>query len=313
VTVIGESAGGGSIMHHITSYGGQGGVPFQQAIPQSPGFFPYTPSESSTIFANVLANASLIAQKAINTADDLRALSFETLYDVNVLVTGISLYGQFTFGPVVDPKPNSYVPDLPGRLLAEGKFHDLPVLVGHNTDEGLLFTPPFVQTQDNFTSFLSQSLPTTSLAQREEISKQLYPAVYNGTFGYTNPIYRTALAISDLAFTCNAYWLRETMRQGYGYLFSIPPGLHGQDISFTFFNGDTSTLDDGAPVVANVAMQLQRYLTSFAMTGVPTSAELYNKGGMVTNVNTTELGTKIEDPAARSQCTFWQEAPYYAA
>jgi len=39
VTVFGESAGGGSIMHQITAYGGaNGSAPFQQAIPQSPGW-----------------------------------------------------------------------------------------------------------------------------------------------------------------------------------------------------------------------------------------------------------------------------------
>lgn len=38
VTVMGESAGGGSIMHQITAFGGlQGPAPFQQAILQSPG------------------------------------------------------------------------------------------------------------------------------------------------------------------------------------------------------------------------------------------------------------------------------------
>ena len=39
VTVIGESAGGGSILHQITAFGGfQGPVPFQQGVLQSPGF-----------------------------------------------------------------------------------------------------------------------------------------------------------------------------------------------------------------------------------------------------------------------------------
>ena len=40
VTVMGESAGGGSIMHQITAFGGlEGRVPFQQAIMQSPGLY----------------------------------------------------------------------------------------------------------------------------------------------------------------------------------------------------------------------------------------------------------------------------------
>jgi acetylcholinesterase len=36
ITVIWESAGGGSIMHQITAFGGKKGVSFQRAIAQSP-------------------------------------------------------------------------------------------------------------------------------------------------------------------------------------------------------------------------------------------------------------------------------------
>lgn len=36
ITIIGESAGGGSIVHQITAFGGQQGISFQGAIPQSP-------------------------------------------------------------------------------------------------------------------------------------------------------------------------------------------------------------------------------------------------------------------------------------
>jgi carboxylesterase type B len=41
VTVIGESAGAGSIMHQTTAFGGsRGPAPFQQAVIQSPAFRP---------------------------------------------------------------------------------------------------------------------------------------------------------------------------------------------------------------------------------------------------------------------------------
>ena len=40
VTVMGESAGGGSIEHQITAYGGTQGAPFAQVILQSAAFQP---------------------------------------------------------------------------------------------------------------------------------------------------------------------------------------------------------------------------------------------------------------------------------
>lgn len=311
VTIFGESAGGGSIMHHITSYGGKGVIPFQQAIPQSPGFLPYTPVSSKEVFSVVLGNASLIAQRNVSSANDLRNLSFEQLFTTNILTTALSVYGQFTYGPVVDPSPNSYVPDLPGRLIKEGKFHNVALLAGHNTDEGLLFTPPQIQTQAQYDEFLMTAFPTATQDQVTEVSTELYPPVFNGSYGYTNPIQRTALTASDLSFTCNAYWLRKYLCPSYGYLFSVPPGLHGEDTPYTFYNGDTSTSDDGLPVNATVAVTLQRYLTTFAMNGVPTGIELYDVAGNITNVGLTMLGAEVKDPAARSQCDFWQDAPYY--
>jgi cholinesterase len=76
VTVIGESAGGGSIEHQITAYAGQGEAPFQQAILQSPGFKPKPDfTEQEAIFQKTLSYASLIAGKKIATVQDLAALS----------------------------------------------------------------------------------------------------------------------------------------------------------------------------------------------------------------------------------------------
>lgn len=40
VTIMGVSAGAGSVMHHITAYGGEGEALFKRAVPLGPGFFP---------------------------------------------------------------------------------------------------------------------------------------------------------------------------------------------------------------------------------------------------------------------------------
>ncbi|KAK1976209.1 hypothetical protein LZ30DRAFT_318696 [Colletotrichum cereale] len=39
-SILGESAGGGSVLHQITAYGSNGSAPFKRAILQSPGFEP---------------------------------------------------------------------------------------------------------------------------------------------------------------------------------------------------------------------------------------------------------------------------------
>jgi carboxylesterase type B len=82
VTVFGDSAGGGSILHQITAYGGaKGSVPFQQALPQSPGFVHYvSPSlqentwNSFLLLCNVtsLEEARKLPSKVVITANSLQ-------------------------------------------------------------------------------------------------------------------------------------------------------------------------------------------------------------------------------------------------
>ncbi|KAI9055325.1 hypothetical protein LZ554_000285 [Drepanopeziza brunnea f. sp. 'monogermtubi'] len=322
VTVMGESAGGGSIMHHITSYAGMGSVPFQQAIPQSPAFQPVIPEQSEALFSQVLGNASELSNMTVSTADDLRALSFESLFALNAILVGVSAYGLFSFGPVIDPTPGSYVPDIPIRLIANGSYHNVSIMVGHTSNEGILFTPPFIQTQEESIELFSLLFPGANESTISTIVDDLYPPVYNGTYGYKNAIDRTSLAVSNFLVTCNSYYLAKTLPSSYGYIFQAPPGLHGQDIAYTFFNGDNSTLNEGAVVNTTVATAFQRYLTSFAMTGLPVAEgvpdfTMYGDNSTVSSISShvifiPEIGEHIVDPGAmEEQCQLWAEAPYY--
>jgi carboxylesterase type B len=163
VTVIGESAGAGSIMHQITAYGGaNGSAPFSQAILQSPGFPPVPgDAEQEATFQSVLTQAQSLISSDVSDVAALRDLDFTTLAGLNTIVVARSApYGTFTFGPVVD---GNFVPAMPGKLLLEGKFDTtLKVMVGHNSDEGLEFTSPFLTTDALLEANLEAVFPTAS-------------------------------------------------------------------------------------------------------------------------------------------------------
>jgi len=96
VTVMGESAGGASIMHQITAFGGsQGPAPFQQAIIQSPAYVSDLPvqQQEDTLqkFLQIL-NVSTIQQA--------RQLPSETLISANAKFVGESPYGNYIVDPV---------------------------------------------------------------------------------------------------------------------------------------------------------------------------------------------------------------------
>ncbi|KAB8295158.1 hypothetical protein EYC80_007087 [Monilinia laxa] len=326
LTVMGESAGAGSILHHITAYGGtKDRAPFQRAIPQSPAFIPVVPSQEKALFREVIGNASLLSNTTIKTVGQLRNLPYEVLSGVNILLTGKSSYGQFTFGPVVD---ESYVPDFPPRLLSQGAFdNNIDVLVGQNANEGLIFTNPAVQTQLEYISTLEQALPSANTSVIFHLANVLYPPIYNGSYGYTSSIERLALSISHFTIICNAYSLVSTLSKispqnvnssspssSYAYLFSIPPGIHGIDVPYTFFNGDTTggTLQD-PPVITDIATALQQFLTDFVIARDPSSSGAfvgYDKSETVTSIDIAGF-KNVGDPAADSRCDYWFQFPYY--
>jgi carboxylesterase type B len=103
-------------VHQITAYGGsKGKAPFQQAVPQSPG---WSPVQSNVQTENTyqkflrLTNSTSLAQlRALPSEVIMRANSQQITYD--------SAYGQFSYGPVVD---GNFVPLQPGQLLAQGRF-----------------------------------------------------------------------------------------------------------------------------------------------------------------------------------------------
>lgn len=102
VTVIGESAGGGSTLHQVTAYGGlKGKVPFQQAIIQSGAFLPVPSNQKQeTIFQRFLYTAG------VTSLQEARNLSTEALQLVNAKLVGQAPYGDFTFSKYLESDHN---------------------------------------------------------------------------------------------------------------------------------------------------------------------------------------------------------------
>lgn len=94
VTVLGESAGGGSIMHHITANGGRGApVPFRQAILQSPGFEPVASKEQQDETLR-----QFFGYLGVSSLEEARAKSTEELQRANDIQVGLAPYGAFIYG-----------------------------------------------------------------------------------------------------------------------------------------------------------------------------------------------------------------------
>lgn len=304
---MGESAGGGSIMHHITAYGGSKpelNPLFRQAIIQSPAFIPIgLKATANSAFASFLSYAN------VTTLAELRQLDTLTLQNANKLAQSLAFYGTFTFGPAPD---GSYVPDLPGKLLLEGRYNkNLKIIAAHNINEAGRYTPPTATNSEDFTTYLKLYFPSISAKNLDYLTGTLFPPVYDGSQPYTTPFDRLKLAIADFTFTCSTRWLAAAYNYtSHNYLFSVPPGNHSQDIPYTFYNGPSATVKNDT-----LAIVMQRYLTEFGESGNPNRPGLDHwaetgQAGKVLNFNESFIDTRVDIETVNPRCSWWQQALY---
>ncbi|KAF2101226.1 alpha/beta-hydrolase [Rhizodiscina lignyota] len=309
VTVIGESAGAGSIMHHIAAYGGERGpghLPFHQVICQSAAL--HNPTSAGYLEDDV--TRQFLAAANVCSIDEARKLTSEALMAANKAVVRVAPYGLYTFQPNVD---GDYVKDVLGVAYLTGRFdHSIRAISAHNSNEGFGFTDPAATNSSALATYMRIYFPHASDAVIDFISNKLYPPIYDGSQPWTTPFERLNLLISEMMIACNSRYLGTGLgNTTYNYEYSVPPGFHMDDIPYTFFDG---TLN-GAVTNKTMAMDLQRYITAFAATGNPNAFQKetalptfarYGSEATLLNFNTSYI-SHITDPLKNDRCAWWQK------
>lgn len=271
---MGESAGGGSVLHQITAYGGVRQIPFQQAILQSPGFQPNgNAGFQQNILQQTLSVASSLTNSSIRSISDLRSLTFKELHLLNSVIVGTSPYGLYSYGPVVD---GSFAPELPSHLIAQNRFASTSlqgVLMGTNHREGVLFDSPFLDNDSDYRANIRQFFPNMTQIDLDYAATALYPNDLSGKYNYTTQLERAAITTAEGCFLCNTRWLAQALvpkgSKVWKYLFAVPPAIHADDLAYSFYNGPGTTTWEGLPVAVKVANVLQGYIVNFVVTGDP--------------------------------------------
>ncbi|KAH6603105.1 acetylcholinesterase precursor [Trichoderma cornu-damae] len=303
VTIHGESAGAGSIIHHLTAYGGSGPILFTQAILQSP---PVVPLVSSQLNEDILT--TFLDYAGASTLQEARSLSSATLQAANRRQVAASPYGAFTYSPTLD---DNLIPASPAQLLQQGRFHkSVRMFIAHNENEGLIFTPPFLRNQSDIEHVVTTLFPSLSDEPQfvTDLLNNLYPEdefSINSTSSQRTCIARTSKFKADALINCNFYFLATAYTNTYAYRFAIEPALHGNDVAYTYYNGPSS--DVTAPAMA---LKMQSYITNFIRTGSPNdsnlpSFDIYGKEGQVIVIDSVDI-YKATDGSMETQCS-WLE------
>ncbi|KAI5861375.1 alpha/beta-hydrolase [Durotheca rogersii] len=276
VTAMGQSAGGGSLMHHLVAEGGTLDPLFSRAILLSPAF-EYMWDRAGSVQQTFEKFARLAGCEGEGLAC-LRKANESALAEANTQLMKQQFSGTFAVGPTPD---GSFIRQLPVLELSTGNFWDIESLIlSHTTEESNVFVSGLVQTDDEFRTFINAIFPNyTQVAGVTDKIDAFYQPSDPESESQTD---RVQDLLRDSSFTCNIRHLTESVGDSkvWNMQYGVTPGLHGTDLLPIFFNsklnGD-SFLENLAKLmspgisllVAGISGALQSYLTSYVLTGDP--------------------------------------------
>lgn len=309
VTVFGESGGGGSIMHHVTAYGGRAPPLFNQAVPQSPAYFPYR-----SLQGQEKAFREFLDQSNVTSLAEARKLRSDVLFRANAETIGVA---QPYTAPIYGPTPDGgLVKEDPKALLRRGEFdHSVKLLISHNSDEGLVLVPA-VHTDEEYETLMKHILTRANSSTIDYITKTLYPPVFDGSMGYTNNYQRAARTMGDITVDCNAAALESAYKEdSHAYFFDVLPGVHAQDTGYTFYTpnekSSSYSLVDTGSVNQTIAFAMQDYILSLAKDDILNSPvdvlrSIPTLGSQSKTVRLSKDNITIShDPVANRRCQWW--------
>jgi para-nitrobenzyl esterase len=182
-----------------------------------------------------------------------------------------------TLGLIYVPIVDGYVvPDDPAALMGTNNQSKVPLLIGHNADEGLFFAADLPKTVENYRAFVRRRFP----AEFVDAVLAKYPAATDAQVSVAAPLLDgESRLVAPTVLTARAV---SKVSDVYMYRFSrVPPSsrsawggaAHTSEVSYVFDNtgGDSSQFEEIDRTVSGV---MSDAWVRFAKTGNPNGAGL---------------------------------------
>ncbi|TID15951.1 Vacuolar protein sorting-associated protein 45 [Venturia nashicola] len=311
VSVWGESAGAGSIMHQLVAFGGTEPPLFKKAVIQSPANNPQHDRKGK--LEDQFQEFATLAGCGGKGIQCLREASLESLRAAGDRIIASAPPGQYGFGPAVD---GTLIRQLPDLEFASGNVQKgiESIIVTHVSDEATAFVADNLKTNKTF--FESSLVHSYGNNKIIDAIVARYPAPGPGA-KYKDEKARMADSMATGFFTCHVRTIANAFKdKAWIGQYSRGLGKHGMDLQANFYNSSgTPPRDD--PGFATFAPTFQNYLLSHARTGDPNS--LQKSGGAIqwpkatfgpVFSNVLEAGNKgfglIDDSQTTADtCDFW--------
>ncbi|KAI8963658.1 alpha/beta-hydrolase [Daldinia sp. FL1419] len=285
VSAWGESAGAGSILHHLIREDGTRDPLFSTFAIQSPAFQWAWDNSPGGLLDSTYRNFSELAECGLEyDIECLRSAPLKQLTAANQkMFDAAQLTGLFPVGPSVD---GNWIKSIPAVTLSQGKFWKgiESAIISHCANETAFFTPNILD-QEHFDQFLDGFFPGTDLEPEKDAVKKQYNCTtdFGGDFQAC-----LSTIIRDSSFTCNtrdlfdAYPTVSYMIQ-YAFL-SAENAFHATDVLPLFANSKDEVIgavnalikdEDTAEAyaerlyLANIPEEYQNYFAGFGLTGDP--------------------------------------------
>lgn len=307
ITVFGESAGAGSILHLLGAPGVKGLL--HRAIVQSPGVHMTLEPDQSELVAGAVLHRLGISAGDIGR---LQALPWETLVEAQsaALMEVVPVVGAMPFHPVVD---GATVAEHPLAVLEAGRAAGVDLVIGGTADEMRLFADPRSRHADRDQLVrLAEGHLRSDAGRRLGIDPARAGSIVDSYTGrYPSPDAAWTAVLTDSMMRLPAMQVADAQSRWqpstFSYLFTWEAprlgAFHAIDLPFTFGTFDVDGWGEfvGADADAErLSSRMRAAWARFAATGDPTTSGLgpwprYTTGDR----ETMELGRRcgvVSDP-----------------
>ncbi len=268
VTIFGESAGGISVSMLAASPLAKG--LFQRAICQSGGSFSPIQKEKGIGVMQLLADAE---PDGVGFAQRMGARSLAELRQVSPEKWQKDPAAQLgNCWPVVD---GYVIVDDQYKLYAAGKYNDVPVLIGSNSDEGSMFARPTTpeqyekDTRERFGPFAEKILGLYPAKAMEQTFRAAADILRDTTFGWPTWAWARLQSQTGTSKVFVYYFDQKQPPSVLSLLFKYDGAPHGSEIAYVFQHLDQSFGAQFTDEDRKLSEIMATYWTNFAKTGNP--------------------------------------------
>jgi carboxylesterase type B len=206
VTLGGASAGAGSVMLQLTAYGGRDDNLFQAAASESQSFPPLRTVDDSQFMFSALATAA-----GCTSGSDMDKLScLQNVPSVEFQKAHKSVNGKTSFPDAADRPIWLWGPTLDGQFVKDytythfqrGEFVKVPVIVGDASNEGTIFSPRGVASQEDADKFIKNNWPALTSQQFDKLHSAFNQGSIDRSAGYGDWFPYAADLFGKIRYVC---------------------------------------------------------------------------------------------------------------